>query len=877
MINLKRFFNMYWFYIAAFFVPLLIAITYCFVEGIWITGTGNIATGDMMTQLIPIAYELWDKIHLHESLSFTWHVMDGIDFGTLIGYMVSPFTLIMLVIPRNAIPDYIQLIMLIKWSLVSLSMTFFFYNTKYNKLKDCKKLVSLFLGLAFALSNGLMSYIIYIQFMDVMICFPILLFMIEKIIDTKKWKLYYIILAYIIFSNSYIALQVCVFLVIWFGLNVIDSDVTEKKNKFFIFVGSSVLAGLTNCIFILNGLNDASGRLEMDYNTQLEYFKSVMINKPYDVINQMFVFNDILGPSDKLPNIYFSVTAALIVLLFPFVKLERKKKIYITCTAIFLIAGYFIGYLNLFWHMFVPPNGVYNRFMYLFIFFMLFMVLLVLNNIHDIGIKQIVTGLIISLAIFAYVFFSVKTYDYIITYIATILIVFFLFIMLIFYKKNSLTFKQIVFILSICGVAELSINAYQNFIYCRNETYYGKRGYINQICDMIDKAEMKPGERLTTIIPTPNIGMIASKNTDAGFISSVNVNNYNLHKNLGMGINSKTVFLSRGASPLVNLIFNIRYGIGESDAVVSDASLETEAYGYKLYKNSRLAGLGYMVDEVVKKWDYNKGNCFDVQNDFVNKAVKEDNIFTNIDVDIQCGDYFNETYECKNDENYIKTFELKGKYGDAYDAKMFVFEVEKDMDLYMYYSCQKRFRLVIQVDEEEIHSDLEPFQQSTYHIGQVKKGQTVSIIAVPLAEIEKGEMYQMKFAFAEFDNDIYDKVYEKLCNNVYDIYDERADYLNGEIDVDKSGIMMTSVPALSGFKAYVDGEEVPYEIVGDTFIGLPLEKGKHQVEFKYVNDVNVLYLLISIISVIIFIVLWLISVYNSKIHNKEKVKEYEVN
>ena len=847
-----------WFYIIAFIIPLIIAISFCFVEGIWFTGSGNIATGDMAIQLIPIAYELWDKFHLHESFSFTWHIMDGLDFGSLIGYMISPFTLIMLLIPRKWIPDYIQLIMLVKWSLVSLSMTFFFYNSKYNKVTECRKLVSLFLGLAYALSNGLMSYIIYIQFMDVMICFPVLLLLVEKMVDKKTWKLYCMVLAFIIFSNSYIAFQICVFLVVWFVLNIIDDDVTEKKRKTIIFLGSSVLAGFSNCAFVFDSLTGAAGRLEMDYSSQLEYFRQGMINMPYDIINKLFVFNDILGPTDKLPNIYFSVSAAVIILLFPFIKMDNRKKVFIIIIAILLTAGFFVGYVNLFWHIFIPPNGVYNRFMYLFIFFMLFIALLVIGQLSDVSILKIIISMVFAIGLFIYTFFNIKLFDNEIMYILTMMIVFFMFVMLIFYRKNSLTTKQIIIIITLCGISELCINSYDNFIYCINDSYYGEKGYVDKVCNMLDNVELKSGERISAATLTPNIGMIAGKNADSGFISSVNVNDYNLHKNLGMGIIGNTEFLTRGASPLVNLIFNIRYGLDDGEAAFSDATLEAKESDYKLYKINRLAGLGYMTDENIKDWNTETGNCFEIQNDFVSKAVDEDDIFDCVDVNLRCQDFLGEEYNRNNTS--VKgdyTYDLKGRYGDEYDAKMFDFTADKDMDLYMKYSCGKRFDLVIYVDDKEIHRDTKPFQQCTYHIGNVKKGQKVSIIAIPLSVIKVDEEYQIGLSFADFNNEVYDRVYEKLSNNIYDIEDERSDYICGEIDADASGIMMTSVPAVDGFKVYVDGDEVDYNHIANTFIGVPLQKGKHKVEFVYIKDKNMMGIIVSVFSVIVFIILCL--------------------
>lgn len=864
MLRIKQFLSTRKIYIIALLFPWVVAIAYCIVNGLWITGEGNIAVGDMMLQIIPIAYEFWDKVHLHESLSFTWHLMDGIEFSSLLGYLASPFTLVMLLIPRDWIADYMQFVMLLKWSLVAVSMTYYFYNTHHNKLKEGKELVSLFLGLSYTLGNGIMSYMLYIQFMDVMICFPILLLLIEKLVSNKNWKLYYIVLAFVIFSNSYIAFQICVFLIIWFFLQLFEENVEEKLKKFIIFASSSILAALTNGLFLISGLRVSTGRFAMDMSNSKEYYSLPILLYPYRFFKQLFMYNYIIGPTDKFPNIYCTLVALVVVLIFPFLKINIKKKIYMSCVMIFLLASFFVGKLNLFWHIFVPPNGVYNRFMYLFIFYMLFLVLYVLGNIEGIKLKEVVVVSILSLGIYFYTFFSIQDYDTLFCFIGSLFVIVIVLLILIFYKRKSINHKAFIIALVITGITELTISSYNTFICYDNDTYYGDGGYIDEACDMLNEADLKLGERVTASVPTTNIGMVAGKNADSGFVSAVNANNHYLHEKLGMAISGNASFSTRGASPLINLLFNIRYGLGESKTLFSDYEVVKEGSSFDLYRIKGLAGLGYMCKDDLTDWDIESGNCFDVQNDFVKKSTGEGDIFTNVNIDMSCDDSnVNKTYE-----NGKTIYEFAGQYGNVYDTKQFDFVVDKDMDLYMYSTRNKQFTYIIAIDDEVIHVDSDVFRTATYHIGNVKKGQKVSVVVAPYMDLHIGESCKMSFCFAEFNNQQYDKVYDKLSANTLDISEEKDDYIKGSIKVDEAGLMMTSVPAMDKFKIKVDNEEREYSTVGGTFIGVPLEAGEHIIEFIYESKVNIGFLLLSVCSVLVFVIISVVDMIKGKDHKK---------
>lgn len=856
----KSFIKKNWFYLIALVLPWAIALIHSLIADTWVTGNGNFAMGDLQAQIIPICYELWDKIHSGESLMYTWHIADGCDFNALMGYLISPFTLVMLLFPRNCIPDFMQFTMIMKWSLTAFSMVYFFYHTKHNTLKQHKKAVSLFLGLSYALGNAVVSYILYVQFMDVLICFPYLLLMIEKMMEEKKWKLYYLLLTFCIISNTYISFQVCIFLVIWFFMQM-DAGTEEKLKKFFLFAGTSVLSAVTTASGLLTGIILSMGRVTDSGNSdKMDYIKEAVITAS-DFIKQLFVFEPIIEANNRTPNIYFSVFAVLLVLFFPFIKLGRKKKAYMLLVAVLLIASFFSGALSLVWHLFNIPNGVYHRFMYLFVFFMVFMLLYVLEGLEDIRIRHVVIVSVLLIAACLYTFFNIETYDSPLIYLATALLIVFYIILMVLYCRKSITYSNMLLVIAICGILELTANAGSSFKMYDAELYFGENGFMDAGCDLVEKAELAAGERIVTSNPTSDLGLMSSQNSDAGFMSSINVDNKTLHEKLGMGSNSRVEFLSRGASPLVNLIFNVRYGLGESEMLFSDAELVTKDYFLQLYRLKRLAGLGYMVDDTITEWSYEDKNCFQFQNDFVEKAVGGEDIFYTVDTeDISCQNIFGKIYD--RDEHYIDSgvyaYNIENQYGNEFDSLQIDFTAKEDMDLYMYFWSENNYNLKIFIDEQVKHEDIRPFLQSTYHIGEVKKGQKIAICAVPAQNFSVGDITTLMFTFGKFDEEAYAEAYEKLSKNVYDIEVEEADYIKGSIQADKDGIMMTSIQAVDGFTVYVDGKETEYEVIGGAMIGVWLKAGMHTVEFRYQTPYRALGIGISGCAFLVFLLICLV-------------------
>ena len=228
--KMKEFIKKNWNYIAVFLIPWLIVVIHCIMRDSWLTGNGSLLNGDTKIQLYPLFVEFWNKVHSGESLFFSWNAGNGIDFySNFAYYLISPFNLIVLLCPKAWIENTVQFVMVLKWSLTGVTMVYYFMHTKHNRLEHCKTLVSGIMGLAFVLSNYMIMELGYFNWTDVIILFPILLLLLENMIETGKWKLYCILLALSMICNFYMAYQVCIFLTIWFLLHICRKDTAKIR------------------------------------------------------------------------------------------------------------------------------------------------------------------------------------------------------------------------------------------------------------------------------------------------------------------------------------------------------------------------------------------------------------------------------------------------------------------------------------------------------------------------------------------------------------------------------------------------------------------------------------------------------------------------
>ena len=845
-------------YIISFLVPWLLIIVHSLVRASWLTGQGGLLNGDTGLQLYPLMVEFWDKVHSGESLFYSWNAGNGIDFYlNIIYYLISPFNIIVLLLPKACIENAVQFIMVLKWALMGVSATYYFVHTRFNTLKYHKRLFSCVLGLAFSLSNAILTLFGYFNWGDVIILLPILLLALERLIDEGKWKSYSVLLLIAMLCNFYMAYQVCIFLVFWFVIYIHHSD-EHKGKKFLVFAGASVLSAISSCVAILPA---ALGVMNRYGGGSMPTF----LNNIYDIGEQLFFCGDnLVDWTSYKPNLYFSVGCLVLAMLFFCTKTEKTLKIKVGFVWLFMLLSLFVGKLNLFWHGFSVPNGVNHRFLYIFIFLMLFMALQMVIQFESLKKWHVIVFGILECAFMVVCFLHITKLNSFWGYLITFLLFVLYTMLLCFCLKGSIQYKNIIVTVSVFMVLELCVNGFYELKEYNIKNWNDSLN-VSQAAELIKNVDLAKGERVTFPDSPINSGLTFNVPCTNQFVSYNSIDMIELYNRLGMDFSGASCYIASGTSPLMNLMLNIRYDIGDWKAGISDETEERSVDNTQLYRVNRLAGLGYMVNTDITQWDKDELYNFDLQNDFVKKTTGESDIFTNVMPEVTFTDgILNYNYNENSYERGYYYYDYVSKNIATSEMTELSFTVDEDMDLYMDLFSQEVMNNTIYVDDELVCTDANDCYQKYYHIGQVKKGQKIHIYSTHSMGV--GEEAVLWFRFAKFNEENYAKAYEKLSKNVYNIDNMDSAYVSGTIHADEDGIMMTSVPAMKGFTVLVDGKAVSTKTIGNAFIGVPLSKGDHKVEFKYMTPYFKQGALISLFGVAVFVVL---CIYDNRRKKKE--------
>ena len=125
MKNSKSFLKKYGIYILSFILPIIILLFIYYLKDVYPFGTQTVSNTDLPNAYVPAYYNLWDIVYNKASLFFNFNVGAGTsiyDFTSIYG-LLNPIDWIVLLTPRENIPNMINFIVLIKIAFISLSAT----------------------------------------------------------------------------------------------------------------------------------------------------------------------------------------------------------------------------------------------------------------------------------------------------------------------------------------------------------------------------------------------------------------------------------------------------------------------------------------------------------------------------------------------------------------------------------------------------------------------------------------------------------------------------------------------------------------------------------------------------------------------------------
>lgn len=776
----------------------------------------------------------------------------GMNTSLLFAFEVfGPFNLLYLFSNSDNINTIYIIIMILKAGLAAFSFQLF---ARYNlKAKGWSSIL-------FSVGYALVSYGIYSSDMtplyDGIYFLPLILIAIKSMVDNKKaiWLtfLYTVLFVSNFYSGYIVGLASFVYLVVYV---VWGTNNKEKKIKIAIRYFMSVL-----CSFLLSGFIIAPTLYEALKQGVVEKSYDFRIVPIWDMVSYLFPFHECRFFSMS-PYYYCGIPAVLLIGAF-FFNSGIKRVYKILAGGVFVVFGLSMMVRPLYAaaHMFNDPTGYTFRYAYILSFVLCSMGIVALKHIDGINKKKTAVLDLILVSLFLVAPFANgilgledNSPSFLYYIIAVILVAVWIIVFYLYYIKkedaHNAKKNEVVILALFLLAVELCLNSYVLF--------------ASQPRMGVDEYEYQ--------IQQANVLTSDLKEVDDSFYrvhydGLANSNQSGLYDYCGSTFCSTTSndslkdFLYRIGISCTEFYITGN-GSTELSKILLDEKYDLVAYGEYAEGNenyiieNETVGFGFMVDDSVKEV-VTGGNVFENQNRVYSSL-------TGIDegpFDIYGGDVF---FEGENVSLYS---------GDAGEV---IFSLEEEAD-YGYVkikiptSDDKVMYSWLSAGYNEIHPqspiiyspsngvpcDLSNHMLMAPHIMKMTREDDYYVTYVYLTKGAVQEALITEGFFATSDSSYVENVRSKLQGQAMNITSYEDGHIAGNITAKEPGVCFISVPYEEGWTAIVDGEiKEIIPIFDDSFIGIQLDSGYHEVELIFEAPYSALGKMCSIIGIGLFAII----------------------
>lgn len=390
-----------WIYFVAFLLPVVLTFIAYVKFGIYPFASkdssqgegGSVLVLDLNGQYIYYFEALRDAFWGDGSFFYNWSRDLSGEFVGIIGYyLASPFTLIVMLLPRTMILESIMIMQLCK--IGAAGATFCYYARKSKKLDP---LQALLLSTAYAMMSYAIIQTIDPMWLDGIVLLPLVALGIEYFIDDGRKVNYIIPLALMFIANFYIGYMIAIFVAMYYFFYLFFG--TERKmklgdyvSKTFMFGVCTVVVLMLSAIMILPIYNALKlGKFDFsqpDYSfaTQFEPLELIPTLLP----NQYYSVN-----MQGKPEIYCGVISLIMLPLFYMNKKIRfNEKIGYTAVLFILLFSMYVRPIDMMWHGGQMPNWLPFRYSFIASFVIVSMAATVFKNLD--GLKDQTSVIIID-------------------------------------------------------------------------------------------------------------------------------------------------------------------------------------------------------------------------------------------------------------------------------------------------------------------------------------------------------------------------------------------------------------------------------------------------------------------------------------------------
>lgn len=780
-------------------------------------GDKSLLTIDFFHQYGPMLGELFDRIKNHSNLLYSFSMGMGLPFfRNFFNYLASPFNIIIWLFNHDNLLMSYSFIIGFKAVTSCVSMCY------YLKVKfKCNNFCFVALSLMYGFSAYFTAYYWNMMWLDGMVFLPLIALGIENIVNEKKPLLYILSLSLMLFANYFIGYMLCIFSVLYFGtylfINTTKFDgksILKKVGKFAI---SSLLAGGI-CAIALIPLYSAIKGISATSD-------SVPLTQYYSFTFKEFIYNHMSAVGSTVlksgitsaPNVSCGILA--VSLLFVFIispKINGKTKLGYLSLLAFLVISYFWAPLDFIWHAFHVPNDLPYRYSFIYSFVLVVIGAYGIKNIKDLKPLWVtivyVLSMVFVLSSYTFGFENISKKMFVLNFI--ILTIMYLSYILGKYYKKAKKLAICFMILAVCFECIIGINNNWEISHDLKSFYYDYDDVKEDLKFLEDNNQDFYRVEKSDMLSFNDNSWYGYPGVVA-FSSMEYENLAVLVNNLGMPGNEINSFYFKNNTPIYNMMFDLKYILGDVDD--SYYSLYYEGNN-NIYKSNYALGLMYGVDKGVLNWNYNFVSPFKNQSDFIYKTSGVSKIFNT-------EKFISKEIMYEQDGSAIVKYTMKnpGKTYYYYISSANVSFVYSNHSYY-YLSDDISYR-------SAIDNEISIFDSINYNEKYIISENSYDDEVV---------FYVGYDSYVNDDFDIYtidesklSEAYNYYLNNMVSIVSYEESYIEGVANFKEDLICYTSIPYDEGWSVYIDGKEVATYMIGNALLGFDVESGVHNIVLKY--------------------------------------------
>lgn len=813
----------------SFLLPCTIMLAIFVIRGIYPFGDRSFLVSDMYHQYMPFFSELLHKVRGGESLNFSYHVGIGSNFLALfVYYLASPLHIFSLLVPESHLVEFMSYLIVIKIGLAGL--TFYLYLQKHFALGGKRggnsspegprptgeySVGALLFSCFYALSGFMAAYNYNIMWVDCVILLPLIVLGLEMLVKEGRCGLYCGTLALSIFTNYYISIMICIFLVLYFLLLLVTQRNRLRSMAYFAFF--SLLAGGLAAVLLIPEvcaiLKTDFG--DMNFPKKVESYFSVL-----DMLARHCICVYTEKGLDHWPNIYCGSAVLMFVPMYLMNKsISIREKFCRMVLAGFLLLSFGTNLLDFIWHGLNYPDSLPARQSFIYIFLVLVMCYDAFLHVKEADGQQILYGYLCAAGFFLFCEKFIDHEDFEIgVKVLTMVFVSAYAVLLYLYRtrKRRDVHKAVAIVALTVVIAECGINTYVTSVGTVSRSgYLGQQGDYKALYEMTKEREdsLYRLEKFTR--KTKNDGTLTGYPTASVFSSTLNSYVMDMYKMLGMR-HSKVYYGFDGATALISAMLNVNYMFGESEKYENALyTLLTKSGDIYLYECNYRLPFGYVAP-----------TGFDLPGDYVNQGLALQNHMIK-DLGLQ-GTLFVRESARESGDNVVFTADAGGYYYAMLTA-----------------SGTNKVDYIGGSTGEEKFNDLK--KGSVLYLGYLEKDQTVTLTNGNEEDTTpkiSADVYRM-------DMELLSQALELLSAQHMENVKWESDFLSGDIVMNQAGRLILSVPYEDGWTVKVNGEEKEGVLFGGCLMAFDLEPGEYRFEMRYVPKGKRAGIAVSAVSVLL--------------------------